>query len=70
MQRRDAACYNAAGRYCKCCCGGRNHGVGLDQAVENTQRMFPEIIEEIKAREPGARIVPRQYDLLELPVGG
>jgi hypothetical protein len=35
----DARCYNAKGKRCTCCCGGLNHGVGLDKALENTRRL-------------------------------
>jgi hypothetical protein len=35
----DERCYNAEGPACSCCCGGANHGVGLDQAVINSQVM-------------------------------
>lgn len=34
--RCDAKCYNAKGLKCKCICGGRNHGVGINQAIHNT----------------------------------
>ncbi len=38
-QRCDARCYNARGGKCSCCCGGRNHGVGLNVALEQTQEI-------------------------------
>ena len=31
----DEKCYRGSGPRCDCCCGGRNHGVGRDQAVRN-----------------------------------
>lgn len=31
----DASCYNATGPKCECVCGGSNHGVGLQKAIEN-----------------------------------
>lgn len=34
--RCDAKCYNAKGPTCKCVCGGVNHGVGIDEAIQNT----------------------------------
>ncbi len=37
--RCDAKCYNATHPDCDCICGGRNHGAGLDQAVENTTEL-------------------------------
>ncbi|MDD3493032.1 MAG: hypothetical protein PHZ19_06020 [Candidatus Thermoplasmatota archaeon] len=38
--RCDARCYNADGPDCDCICGGRNHGAGLSQALENTREMM------------------------------
>jgi hypothetical protein len=35
----DARCYNAKHRRCKCVCSGRNHGQGLDRALDNTATM-------------------------------
>ena len=32
-------CYNAKSEVCLCCCGGVNHGVGLQKAIENTKQM-------------------------------
>lgn len=40
--RCDERCYNAVTRRCKCCCGGVNHGVGLNKAITNTRRMYDE----------------------------
>jgi hypothetical protein len=34
--RCDAKCYEAREPECDCICGGRNHGVGLQRALENT----------------------------------
>lgn len=34
--RCDARCYLAISPVCTCCCGGKNHGVGLKQAWQNT----------------------------------
>jgi hypothetical protein len=33
----DARCYNAKRPRCECICGGDNHGVGFEQAVDNTR---------------------------------
>ncbi len=46
--RCDARCYNAKSEGCDCCCGGRNHGVGLDQACENVREMYEPILDELK----------------------
>ena len=36
--RCDARCYHAKGDDCWCICGGKNHGVGLEQALANVGR--------------------------------
>lgn len=48
----DANCYNAMHPGCDCICGGRNHGVGLKQAITNTQEYAEEWIEKY-AKEKG-----------------
>lgn len=35
-QRCDANCYNAQHEKCECCCGGMNHGKGIEKAIEIT----------------------------------
>jgi hypothetical protein len=35
--RCDAKCHDAKEPGCDCICGGRNHGVGRGQAIENTR---------------------------------
>ncbi len=49
--RCDAGCYNATSANCTCVCGGRNHGVGYDQAAKNTREMAEEMVEEYAARK-------------------
>jgi len=36
-RRCDAGCYNSESPHCHCICGGLNHGVGRDQAIDNTR---------------------------------
>ncbi len=43
--RCDAKCHYAVHPECDCVCGGRNHGVGLEQARENTREMAEELME-------------------------
>jgi len=31
-----AECYNATTPHCNCSCGGKNHGVGVEEAARNT----------------------------------
>jgi hypothetical protein len=44
--RCDARCYNATNPECECCCGGKNHGRGVERAVAQTREqaftMIPE----------------------------
>jgi hypothetical protein len=49
--RCDARCHNAkAGTPCNCICGGSNHGVGGDQALENVTNYTQERLDEIRAK--------------------
>ena len=43
-QRCDARCYNAKGGKCDCICTGRNHGAGIQKALENVREMFAPIV--------------------------
>ncbi len=43
----DSRCYNAKTPVCICCCGGANHGIGLQKALEATK----EIAEQINAEQ-------------------
>ena len=49
--RCDARCHGASEPECDCICGGRLHGVGVDNAIgENTRHWFgDEITAELKA---------------------
>lgn len=38
-RRCDARCYNAQHAGCDCICRGKNHGVGLARAQENTREL-------------------------------
>ncbi|MFZ5882473.1 MAG: hypothetical protein ACOYYI_01685 [Chloroflexota bacterium] len=40
--RCDARCYEAHEPHCDCICGGRNHGAGLQRAMQNTREMAEE----------------------------
>jgi hypothetical protein len=43
-QRCDARCYNATKGKCNCICGGRNHGSGIEQALDNVRTMFAPVV--------------------------
>jgi len=42
-RRCDARCYNARKPTCRCICGGRNHGVGLQKAMEKIKETVDDI---------------------------
>lgn len=44
--RCDAKCYKAVHPNCDCICGGMNHGVGIQKAMENTEELADSWIEE------------------------
>lgn len=44
--RCDARCYTASDPSCECICGGRNHGAGLQKAMDNTRELYQPWIEE------------------------
>jgi hypothetical protein len=48
--RCDAHCYNAKEPHCECICGGKNHGVGLQRAIENTREQVEQWIESYAER--------------------
>lgn len=61
--RCDSRCYNARGPRCTCICGGVNHGVGLNRAVENTQAIEAVIEEYCEDHDDGESLhwkVPAQ----------
>jgi len=37
--RCNAKCHTAKGDTCNCICAGKNHGVGLEQAIENSREL-------------------------------
>ena len=47
--RCDAKCYDAHEPDCDCICGGRNHGAGKQQAIENTRELAEGWIEQARA---------------------
>lgn len=56
--RCDARCYNAVGDVCDCICGGKNHGAGLERAMDNT-RDWAEGWIEVYAAQAG--LTPGEY---------
>ena len=50
--RCDAKCYNANSPDCDCICGGCNHGAGLQKAIDNTQELAEQWLQDY-AKEKG-----------------
>lgn len=46
--RCDARCHGAKSKTCDCICGGRNHGKGLAQAIENNKEALGLTDEDLK----------------------
>jgi hypothetical protein len=47
--RCDAKCYHAWGPECHCICQGVNHGVGRQEAIENTRELGETWLEHARA---------------------
>jgi hypothetical protein len=66
--RCDAKCYDAKEPVCNCICGGRNHGAGKKRAMQNTQKLFQNWIDEYNTQHPNIEhrfeVPGAQLDLL------
>jgi hypothetical protein len=49
VSRCDARCYDADEPDCECICGGRNHGAGQQQALDNTRELAESWLERARA---------------------
>jgi len=67
-RRCDARCYNGHSKQCKCVCGGRNHGKGLQRALDNTRKIAEEIIEQVEKEGGNVKIAKQilQQEFKEL----
>jgi hypothetical protein len=64
-RRCDAKCYDAHGPDCDCVCGGKNHGAGINKAMENTRAYAEKILADYKAKTgEDAIILPQQPGLI------
>ena len=52
-------CHNAKHTECSCICGGVNHGVGLNEAIDNTRLLM----ETFQTRHPEIRFPAIVYQL-------
>ncbi len=64
--RCDARCHDAVTPECECCCGGRNHGKGLERAVTQTRESALALIPEQWKALGEAKIPVLQLSELEL----
>jgi hypothetical protein len=46
--RCDAKCYNAWGPECHCICQGGNHGLGRQEAIDNTRELAESWLEHAR----------------------
>jgi hypothetical protein len=51
--RCDAKCYNAWGPECHCICQGVNHGIGRQDAINNTRELAESWLEQAQANGHG-----------------
>ena len=47
--RCDSKCYDAEWDECTCICGGKNHGAGIEQAMDNTRELAESWVERARA---------------------
>jgi predicted RNase H-like HicB family nuclease len=66
--RCDAKCYDAEWDDCDCICGGRNHGAGEEQALENTRELAQEWIDQARANGQDITNVRLAVDALHEPL--
>jgi hypothetical protein len=66
--RCDAKCYEADHPDCDCICGGRNHGAGLQQAVDNTRELAQSWIDRAKANGQDVADVQLALDVQHEPL--
>jgi len=52
IRRCDTRCYNAAHPRCDCVCGGLNHGVGYEKALQNTRQHAAELVKANHSPNP------------------
>ena len=62
----DAKCYDAKEPHCDCICGGRNHGVGYNKAVDNTREYADEMMKQYEKDHPGAECQLNHMEVSQL----
>jgi len=66
--RCDAKCYEAHEDECDCICGGRNHGAGKQQAIENTRELAEGWIKQARANGQDVSHVELLADAMHEPL--
>ena len=66
--RCDAKCYEATEPECTCICGGRNHGAGKQQAIDNTRALAESWIEHARANGQDVSHVELAVDAMHEPL--
>ena len=66
--RCDARCYEAAEPDCDCICGGRNHGAGREQAIDNTRELAGSWIDHARANGQNLTHVELAVDAMHQPL--
>ena len=66
--RCDAKCYDATEPKCTCICGGRNHGAGKQQAIDNTRKLAGSWIEHARANGQDVSDVELAVDAMHEPL--
>jgi hypothetical protein len=66
--RCDAKCYDATEPECDCICGGRNHGAGKQQAIDNTRDLAQSWIDRARANGQDVTDVQLALDAQHQPL--
>ena len=66
--RCDAKCYEATEPECTCICGGRNHGAGKQQAIDNTRALAESWIEHARTNGQDVSHVELAVDAMHEPL--
>lgn len=66
--RCDAKCYDAEWDECTCICGGRNHGAGKQQALDNTRELAESWIEQARANGQDITLAELAVDAMHEPL--
>jgi hypothetical protein len=68
--RCDARCYDADEPGCECICGGRNHGAGKQQALDNTRELAESWIEHARGSGQDITLAELARDAQHQPLFG